>query len=178
MLLELAPWPTTAWLLALAATAALTDTRTGLIPNWLTLPSLALAPLVQLFAVGPGACGRALLAALVCALVPLVLFGLQAIGGGDVKLFAACGALAGTRLGLEIQLLGYALATIWALCVLAYRGALWATLARALGLLLRPLQPRCRQPPALAAMSSVRLGLPILAATALLLSGELVGLAP
>jgi prepilin peptidase CpaA len=174
MLLELAPWPTTAWLLALAATAALTDLRTGLIPNWLTLPSLALAPLAQLFAAGPGACGGALVGALACALVPLLLFGLDAIGGGDVKLFAALGALAGTRIGLEIQLLGYMLASVWALCGLAYRGALWATLVRALGVLLSPLR---RERSSLEAMNAVRLGLPILAATVLLLSAELAGLA-
>lgn len=175
MLLELAPWPTTAWLLALAATAALTDSRTGLIPNWLTLPSLALAPLAQLFAVGPGACGGALLGALACALVPLVLFGLAAIGGGDVKLFAALGALCGARLGLEVQLLGYVLASSWALCALAYRGTLSATLARALSLLLRPLR---RAPAALTELSAVRLGVPIFAAALLRLAALQLGLAP
>jgi len=175
MLLELAPVPTSCWLLALTALAALTDSRTGLIPNWLTLPSLALAPLAQLIAVGPGACGGALLAACACALVPSLLFGLDAIGGGDVKLFAALGALGGTAVGLEIQLLGYALASVWALCGLAYRGALWATLLRALALLVRPLR---RTQPALAAMHGVRLGVPVLAAAALALVPRIAELWP
>jgi prepilin peptidase CpaA len=175
MLLELTPLPTSCWLLALAGVAALTDSRTGLIPNWLTLPSLALAPLAQLFAAGPGACGGALLAAFACALVPLFLFGRGAIGGGDVKLFAALGALAGTAVGLEIQLLGYALASAWALCGLAYRGALWATLRRAFGLLLRPLRP---VQPALAEMHGVRLGVPVLVAAVLALGSRSVELWP
>lgn len=172
MLLELAPLSTSGWLLALCAAAALTDFRTGLIPNWLTLPSLALAPLAQLIAVGPGACGGALLGALACALVPLVLFGLNAIGGGDVKLFAALGALAGTAVGLEIQVLGYALASVWALTALAYRGALWATLARALGLLLRPLR---RGRSAQESMHGVRLGVPVLVGAGCALVPRLLG---
>jgi prepilin peptidase CpaA len=158
MLLELAPLSTSCWLLTLAAAAAFTDSRTGLIPNWLTLPSLALAPLAQLIAVGPGACGRALLGVLACALVPLLLFGRH--------------ALAGTAVGLEIQVLGYALASVWALCRLAYHGALLATLARALRLLLRPLRrTRAAQDAAdVTAMHAVRLGLPVFAAAALALA--------
>mgnify|MGYP001618612898 CR=1 FL=1 len=163
----------TAWLIALSLAAAITDARGGLIPNWLTLPSLLLAPLVQFSVAGPGACAHSLLGAVCCGLVPLLLFGLRAMGGGDVKLFAAIGAVAGAGLGLEIQITSYAMIALYALCTLAHRGQMLATLGRSLALLLAPFRPKAKRAlPPPEAMLSLRLGPAIFAATvSVLLAG-------
>src|SRR5690242_18234513 len=81
---------------AITAVAAVTDTRTGHIPNWLTLPPLIIAPLLWgahggLWRVDGGSLVGSLLSMLGCALVPLLLFFKRACGAGDVKLFAAVG---------------------------------------------------------------------------------------
>lgn len=168
-MLDNAPMWAMIWLLCGTAIAAVTDARTGLIPNWLTLPSLLTAPLVHGFSAGPGALAWACLAALVCGLVPLLLFRHDAIGGGDVKLFAGLGALVGVREGLELQLTSYGLAVAYALCALTYRGEIGATLARAAALMLPALRrDPCRALPATDALVRVRLGIPIFLAAILL----------
>ena len=113
-----------AWLLSLTCVAAATDARNGTIPNWLTLPSLALAPLAHALHAGPGALAWSLAGSAACALVPLVMFRSGAMGGGDVKLFAAAGALAGAHTGLELQMLTYVLAACVAVSRLGWRGEL------------------------------------------------------
>ena len=84
--------------------ATVTDFRTGLIPNWLTLPALVLG--VVAHAIGSGGRGAlfAGLGVLICGATPLLFHRLGAMGGGDVKLFAALGALVGPGMGLESEL--------------------------------------------------------------------------
>jgi prepilin peptidase CpaA len=156
-----------AWSLALTACAALTDMRSGRIPNWLTLPSLCAGPLVHGWLDGVRGFGFSLGAAVLCGGVPLLLFGMRAIGGGDVKLFAALGSLLGVEQGLELQLLSYSLCTVYALCLLTYRGALFVTLRRSLALLGSAWLPAARRP-ALPeeAMTQIRLGASIFVACA------------
>jgi hypothetical protein len=76
-------WIQAAFALALTATAAWTDYRTGLIPNRLTLSSIAMG--LVLAAVGGGGRGILLAAAgaFSAGLVPLVLFRMKAMGGSD-----------------------------------------------------------------------------------------------
>jgi prepilin peptidase CpaA len=82
-------------LLALLLWAAITDLRFRRIPNWLTLALMA-SGLIQglsgygLLSVGQSAAGMGVGFAL-----PLPLFLLGAIGGGDVKLLAGVGAWVG-----------------------------------------------------------------------------------
>ena len=85
--------------------AAVTDVRTGLIPTRLTLPVLVLAVVGNGLVLGLDAVWLSLLGALFCGATPFLFHRMGAMGGGDVKLFAALGALAGPPLGLEIQLL-------------------------------------------------------------------------
>jgi prepilin peptidase CpaA len=154
-----------AWLLALTAAAALTDTRSGLIPNWLTLPTLALAPLARLAAGGTSGAIDGLAGGLACGLVPLAMFGMRAMGGGDVKLFAALGALCGASLGLELQLVSCTIAASVGLCGAARHGVLRPLLARSLWLLCRRRSPPLVDAPAEGSIAtSVRLGAPVFAA--------------
>ena len=176
---SLHPYAWTLLLLCLTGTAAVTDARRGLIPNWLTLPALASFPLAQLTSAGPGGLRDACLGVVACSLVPLLLFRAGAMGGGDVKLFAAIGAWCGSSLGLELQLVSYCLAAVFALCVLAYRGALLATLLRALALLCGPLLPaRLRATAQPEQPMQVRLGVAIFAATLLLIGPAMLGAQP
>jgi prepilin peptidase CpaA len=145
--------------LLVAGVAAVTDVRRGVIPNWLTLPPLLLAPLAHGLLHGPLGAAGSVAAAAACGLVPYLLFRQGAAGGGDVKLFAALGAIAGVSLGLEAQLLTFAGAAALSLARLAWRGRLLATLANSTFLALNPLLPaRHRRALAPEVMAVVRLG--------------------
>ena len=156
-------------LLAITLIAAFTDARSGLIPNWLTLPALVLAPPTHLVLGGTAAVLGSVLGCLICAAIPLFLFRAGAMGGGDVKLFACIGALAGPVLGLELQLIAYYVLVAVALVALAWRGELCAVLRRSWWLVVH------RSHRALAdanAFTTFRLGTPIFIATALRVAWE------
>jgi prepilin peptidase CpaA len=102
-------------------TAAIIDWRTGKIPNWLTLPALALAPLVHFAALGGPGLAFSVFGLLGCGLLPYFLFRMDAMGGGDVKLLAALGAWNGLALGGEILLVALLLATAQAVVTLVRR---------------------------------------------------------
>jgi prepilin peptidase CpaA len=101
-------------ILVLCAIAAVSDVRTGRIPNRLvawglglgaTLPVLSAllsAPHGALLGVLGEGLGEALAGLIVTAAIPLGLYRMRALGGGDVKLFAAVGSLAGPGLGFAI----------------------------------------------------------------------------
>jgi prepilin peptidase CpaA len=162
--------PHIAYLLALglAAGAAITDWRTGRIPNWLTLPVLFAAPVAYFVHAGPFGAIGSLASAALCGAGPYLLFRREAIGGGDVKLFAALGATAGLLVGLEGQLFAFILAALWAVVRVAAGGGL-GTLARNVGrLIVNPILPQHRrralEP---ASLTSLRLGAFILAGVGL-----------
>lgn len=147
--------------LALVAGAAVSDARTGHIPNGLTLPPLVIAPLGYLIWHGPTAAAISVLAALVCGFVPYLMFRKGAAGGGDVKLLASVGAIAGASFGIETQLFGFALALVFSLALLAYRGRILTTLGNALFLAINPILPRHRRRvPSQETMSTIRMGVP------------------
>jgi prepilin peptidase CpaA len=149
-------------LVSVTAIAAVTDARHGLIPNRLTLPVLVAAPFAHAFLGGAGAAVFSALGLLVCALPPAVVFYRGGMGGGDVKLLAAAGALVGPARGLEIQVLAYVLAAALAVVLLWRRGLLRSTVARSLGLL--RLRPVSTAPPP---EETIRLGVPVLLAVLL-----------
>ena len=147
-----------------AGVAALWDWRTGRIPNWLTLPPLVVAPLVYAVVVEPRAALTSLLSAAICGLVPYILFRQRAMGGGDVKLFAALGAVTGfdLRLGLEIELAAFFVGALFAMGKLAYDGKLMRTLGNTFFLTLNPVLPRgWRREVTPELMSTIRMGVPI-----------------
>jgi prepilin peptidase CpaA len=149
---------------ALAAVAAFTDWRTGTISNRLTLPPLVLAPVTYFFLGGAPAALASLFGAALCGAVPYLLFRRDAIGGGDVKLLAAIGAIVGASVGLEGELIAFALAALWALGVSAARGGLWPLLRNTLLIVVNPLLPRHRRRALVAhQLTSLRLGVFVLA---------------
>ena len=156
--------------LAITAVAAVMDFRTGHIPNWLTLPPLAIAPLgyglihgfegFLLAIVGVGACG----------LVPYLLFRKDAMAGGDVKLFAAIGAMTGVFIGIEAQLLSIIVAAVYALGRLAWSGKLVRTVGNSFYVMANPVLPtKWKRNITPELLHKIRLGVPIFVGTALAL---------
>lgn len=120
-----------------AAVAAWMDWRKGEIPNVLTLGMLALSPVLH------AVLGRihglsyndilwevlySVLGALACAVVPVILYRMNAIGGGDVKLLVALGALCQVTVGLEIEMVSFVAAALLAPAALAFRGTFAQTM--------------------------------------------------
>jgi prepilin peptidase CpaA len=132
---------------AVAGIAALTDAKTGHIPNWLTLGALGAALVAHIFAgIAFSHSWRGGLTgllsstggAMVCVLVPAFFYWRGAIGGGDIKLFAAIGALCYPMNGLEAETYAFVAAALIAPAQLAYKGLLFQTLGRSLALVLNP----------------------------------------
>ena len=146
---------------------AVHDWRSGRIPNgWVLATGLLSAgvhvggaawlgsPTQAVAAAGSSALGVA-----ACAAVPWLLFRLDTLGGGDVKLLAALGASLGPIWGLEAEFYAFALALLFAGARLAYEGRLIATLLGSAAALASPSLRRAfrlRAPPA--ALSSLRFG--------------------
>jgi len=106
--------------LVVALVAALLDARTGQIPNWLTLGTLALAPPARALAsVSLAMLGLALLGAVLCALLPWLVYRAGGMGGGDVKLFAAVGALLPPLASLHAVTYAFVVGGVWAILLLA-----------------------------------------------------------
>lgn len=156
--------------LAVTAIAAVTDARSGRIPNVLTLPLVGLAPLVQFSATGLGGLLSSFLGAALCSLPPLFLFLKNAMGGGDLKLFCGLGAALGTLRGLELQLTAYAFAAAYATLLLIREKRLLRTLGAALhaGAAPPPGAPNART-------DVVRLGIPIFLAAVWCVGSRAVG---
>src|SRR5258706_3621470 len=123
--------------LLVAAIAALTDWRTGHIPNWLTLGALAIAPFAHVArAVQSGVHGTdaviagtfSLVGAAVCGVVPILLYRAEAIGAGDIKLLLAIGALLKPIVGFEAEMYSFFAAGIFAPARLAYEGRLFVVI--------------------------------------------------
>jgi prepilin peptidase CpaA len=140
--------------IAVAAIAAITDWRRGEIPNWLTYGALALGPILHAGrmlaahetmenALTEG--GFSIVGALVCALVPALLYKQGAIGGGDLKLLAALGAILQTMFGVEAEMYGFFAAALIAPARLAYEGKLIATLKNAFTILGNLFLPKAKQ---------------------------------
>jgi prepilin peptidase CpaA len=155
--------------LTVATTAAICDWRSGQIPNWLTLPPTMIAPFAYGLGLGPRHALQCVLAILVSGLVPYLLFRRRAMGGGDVKLFGALGAITGFDpfAGLEIQLGALGVATVLGLGMLAWQGVLLRGLWSAFAMLLNRLLPRrWRFAVGTEMLTPIRMGGAILVATA------------
>ncbi|MEM7449608.1 MAG: A24 family peptidase [Myxococcota bacterium] len=139
------------------------DVRSGTIPNWLTLPILAVVPLLRLVSEGTEAFVFSLFGLIASALIPLALFMKRALGGGDVKLFAALGALLGATAGLEVLFFSFFAALVWALLEFTWHSR-WSSVLRAALSLGRPAADTDRMT---AARPPVRMGPAIFMGTCL-----------
>jgi prepilin peptidase CpaA len=152
---------------AISAIAAIVDYRTGQIPNWLTLGGI-LAGLVGHLVHGWAIAGLraglieaafSLGGLLFCSVAPAILYMKGGMGGGDLKLYAAIGALCQPMLGIEAQMYSMIIAAIVAPARLAYQGKLFRVLGRSFSLLLNPLRPAAkRREVPLEALTWFRLG--------------------
>ncbi|MBS2014637.1 MAG: prepilin peptidase [Deltaproteobacteria bacterium] len=154
--------------LAVVGIAAWFDWRRGEIPNWLTYGAILVAPILHVarflsvsypmdVALTEG--GFSIGGAVLTALVPALMYRQGAIGGGDVKLLLALGALLQPMLGVEAEMYGFFAAALVAPARLAYEGKLIATLKNAGTILMNLFLPKAKQRTvAEAAMSWFRLG--------------------
>ncbi len=154
--------------LVVSAIAAIYDLRTGQIPNWVTLPALFLAPVAHFVTASARGMdtneslfegGFSVTGAMVTGIVPMILFRQNAIGGGDLKLLAALGAICQPGLGLELEMYGFLAAIVVAPARLAYQGKLLGTLKNTFFIAMNPmLSKEKRRTVEPEAMSWFRLG--------------------
>ncbi len=156
--------------IAIAAFAAISDSRFGTIPNWLSVPPLILAPASYLVGFGPEYGLQSLACAFLSGIGPYVLFRRGAMGGGDVKLFACLGAVTGfdPLIGVRIQLGAFLVAMLVALALKARRGRLLRTLGAIVASGANHfLPPRRRLQVGDELHTPIRMGAPVLSATLL-----------
>lgn len=131
--------------------AALTDWRTGHIPNWLTYGAIAIAPIAHAVrATQNGLHGTdaliagsfSLVGAALCGVVPVLLYRAEAIGAGDIKLLLAVGALLKPFYGVEAEMYSFFAAGLFAPARLAYEGRLFATLRNTVMVAVNPFLPK------------------------------------
>jgi prepilin peptidase CpaA len=175
------PLPIIGTLVLVLAVAAAVDLRVRRIPNLVSGPAMVTGLVLNTLYFGADGLAASAAGLLVAGAVLLAPFALGGIGGGDVKLMSAVGALLGPRLALWGMALGMVLGGIVVAAHAARRGRLEDTFAR-LGTMvaaatltrsLVPLRVSAADPRAIALPYSVPLGLGTLAAVALREAGRL-----
>ncbi len=115
-------------LAAMVLIAAFTDLKRREIPNWLTLGGIAAGVALNAWLAGVGGLKTAGAGLGLAALIFVPLFVMRWLGGGDVKLMGAIGALAGAQYMLVIFVIDAILGGVAALVLVIARGRLWRTL--------------------------------------------------
>lgn len=134
----------------LAMVAAVYDLRSRRIPNWLSALGV-LGGVVGHAAMGYAAAGGdfalraagySLLGAVVVGAVPLVLWRFGAVGGGDVKIIMAVGAVCHASIGMTLVFFALSLTACFGVIKLAWDGHLLRSVATSLLALANPLRAR------------------------------------
>lgn len=123
-------------ILGVAAIALLTDLFFGKIYNWITLPTAIGGILAGYYFQGWSGVGQASLGFGTGLLFYGWLFGLQVMGGGDVKLLMALGCWVGPEYTAEVAILGVLLGGAGAFVLLGVTGRLGGFVRRLHRLLL------------------------------------------
>jgi prepilin peptidase CpaA len=144
----MSPWLLPTIAVVVASIASVTDLRVGRIPNQLTFSVMLIGLAAR--SIGNGIAGgvEGLVAIAICVAVPGVVYQSSrgcAIGGGDIKLFAALGALLGPIQGLEVELSAFLLVGMFASFRLVFLGQLGRTLVASLRAAAGLFVPRLRR---------------------------------
>lgn len=115
-------------LAAMVLIAALTDLKRREIPNWLSIGGIAAGLALNVWAAGLAGLKTAGAGLGLAALIFVPLFIMRWLGGGDVKIMGAIGALAGPQYLIVIFILDAILGGIAALVLIVVRGRLLRTL--------------------------------------------------
>jgi len=148
-------------LLILGVVCAVTDLRKGRIYNAITYPAIGLGLCVQSALYGFDGSQAALLGFMVGFLPAFVVFATGGMGGGDVKLLGAVGALAGPTAATETLFASLLFGAFFGLAQLAWHGQLFRSLGRCLHWLARLVLPGLERPAVDAPKLKVRFGLAI-----------------
>ncbi|MBN2343619.1 MAG: prepilin peptidase [Deltaproteobacteria bacterium] len=89
------------------------DFKKGTIPNRITIVGILAGCVIGFVSHGWRGLGGAMVGVFATALVPLLLYRMNAMGGGDVKLFAAMGALLGVDMALQVMMTSFVLGACW-----------------------------------------------------------------
>ena len=111
-----------------AIVAAVGDVRTAKIPNALTYPAIVAGLVVGLLPEAQPALAARLAGLLTAFLPALALFLLGSVGGGDVKLLAAMGAIVGYPLVLDVLFYTVLVGATLSLCMIVWKGRVRETL--------------------------------------------------
>ena len=151
-----------------SAVAAYTDARAGKIPNWLTYPLLVAGPLIFYLGMGNAGLTRSLLGLVACGFVPFFMWRAGGMFGGDVKLFAALGALTGVVVGIEALFYSICAAMLVALGVLIKNRRLLVALGNIFFLAFNRFLPKkWRRAVSTELKHEIRIGVPIFVGTSL-----------
>lgn len=118
--------PPEAALVVLVTVAAFTDLRVGRIPNWLTYPAWVFGVAFAAAAGGWPELSRSLMGFAVGFAPFFVLYLLGGMGGGDVKLTAAVGAIMGYPFILNAMITSILVGGLVALLIVIWEGKLWS----------------------------------------------------
>ena len=140
LLADTVPMARHAVLFFLIVSASYYDLSENRVPNWCTLPVIAVGLLLSF---GEGGLTRGgylnpqtvnLTSSLIALVLGATFFGLfylsKLVGAGDVKLVAACGAVQGTGFLLQAVVRGAMVGFVLALGILLWQGRLWQGLKR------------------------------------------------
>jgi prepilin peptidase CpaA len=119
---------------ACAVVASVTDLRSRRIPNRLTGPAILVGLLLHLALGGPTQLGLSALAGLIAGGIFLLFFVACGMGGGDVKLMAAVGCLAGTAYIKDILIATVLIGAVMGIVLALYHGRLRSTFSNVFAL--------------------------------------------
>ncbi len=166
-------------LAAVVSIAAVTDIRSGRIHNVITYPAVAIGLIGHTLAGGLRGSENAMgligsLAGLAIGSTLLVAWLAGGIGGGDAKLMAAVGALAGWRFTLSAMFWGFLIAALMAVFVMVRKRITIRTLGRIWRFLILSLTPSKPASPVIADSPKIPFGLALCIGSAMAIAEALI----
>jgi prepilin peptidase CpaA len=114
-------------LAGLLAAAVYTELRENRIPNWLTIPGMMMGVLLG-YAQGQPVFARSIIGLVLGFLFLYVFYAMGGVGGGDVKLMGAAGALLGSPLTISAVLWTALVGLVMGLLMVIWQRNFWARL--------------------------------------------------